>query len=101
MLDDEDETRAFFRAKPLLDALNATIADGAPRRVALSDHAGNELSTTVFRSTDGCLKIDFSVVAFEAGEPLRHLARQMAAETDTATLLEILCNAGAEQCAGT
>ena len=101
MLDGEDDTRAFFRAKPLLDALNATNADGASRRVSLSDHAGNELSTTVFRSADGCLKIDFSDVAFEAGEPLRRLARQMSAETDTATLLEILCNAGAEQCAGT
>ncbi len=38
--------------------------------------------------------------AADDGEPLRRLARQMAGETDTATLLEILCVAGAEQAAG-
>lgn len=37
-------------------------------------------------------------LAPEDGEALRILARQLAAETDTAALLEILCNAGAEQC---
>ena len=34
----------------------------------------------------------------EDGDALRVLARQLAAETDTGALLEILCNAGAEQC---
>jgi signal transduction histidine kinase len=34
----------------------------------------------------------------EDGEALRMLARQLAAETDTAALLEILCEAGASQC---
>jgi signal transduction histidine kinase len=36
--------------------------------------------------------------AHEDGESLRILARQLAAETDTSALLEILCNAAAEQC---
>jgi len=35
----------------------------------------------------------------EDGDALRALVRKLAAETDTAALLEILCNAGAEQCA--
>jgi hypothetical protein len=34
-----------------------------------------------------------------AGEPLRHLARAMAGETDTSTLLDILCNEAAVECA--
>ena len=37
-------------------------------------------------------------LAPEDGEALRVLARQLAAETDTAALLEILCGAGAAQC---
>jgi len=37
-------------------------------------------------------------LAPEDGEALRVLARQLAAETDTSALLEILCAAGAEQC---
>ena len=40
-------------------------------------------------------------MAPEDGEALRVLARQLAAETDTAALLEILCEAGASQCRGT
>lgn len=35
----------------------------------------------------------------EDGDALRRLARQLAAETDTPVLLEILCDAGADQCA--
>ena len=37
----------------------------------------------------------------EAGEPLRVLARQLAGETDTSVLLEILCHSGADACKGT
>ena len=37
-------------------------------------------------------------LAPEDGEALRVLARQLAAETDTGALLEILCDAGAAQC---
>jgi signal transduction histidine kinase len=40
-------------------------------------------------------------MAPEDGDPLRALARQLAAETDTAVLLGILCEAGAGQCHAT
>jgi signal transduction histidine kinase len=40
-------------------------------------------------------------MAAEDGDALRVLARQLAAETDTAALLEILCEAGASQCNAT
>ena len=40
-------------------------------------------------------------LADDQTEPLRLLARHMAGETDTAVLLEILCNAGASQCGAT
>jgi signal transduction histidine kinase len=36
----------------------------------------------------------------EDGDALRALARQLAAETDTAVMLEILCDAAASQCSG-
>jgi signal transduction histidine kinase len=37
-------------------------------------------------------------LALEEGEALRILARQLAAETDTHALLEIICNSAAQQC---
>jgi signal transduction histidine kinase len=40
-------------------------------------------------------------MAPEDSDALRDLARQLAAETDTAALLEILCEAGASQCRAT
>lgn len=40
-------------------------------------------------------------VAPDEGDPLRALARQLAAETDTAALLAILCESGAEQSGAT
>jgi signal transduction histidine kinase len=41
------------------------------------------------------------LVTPEEGDALRALARQLAAETDTGTLLAILCEAGATQCGAT
>lgn len=89
----------MFGAAPLREALNATAVDGNPRRVFLTDPLHNELNVTVCREADGCLSM--SLVEAEENEPLRHLARRMAAETDTAALLEILCHAAGEQCAAT
>lgn len=101
-----DGTRTIFPATPLLDALTATSADGAPRRVVLGDASELEVDVTVSRGADGRLTLALAGVAGVAGvdadesESLRRLARQMAAETDTGTLLEILCAAASQQCAG-
>ena len=94
----ENDAHAFFPARPLLDALSATSADGVARHVVLTDTLDRSIDIAVCRATDDVgLRIDAS--ALDESEPLRRIARQMAAETDTAKLLEILCNAGAEQCA--
>jgi signal transduction histidine kinase len=96
---DASEQAASYPAKPLLDALVATTADGTVRHVVLADHDHRELEATVCRSSAGEIMVRISDPSREIGEPLRRLARQMAEETDTATLLEILCAAAAEQTA--
>jgi len=90
----------FFPAKPLLDALSDSSADGERRRVILGDPAEHPLHVTVCRTADGDIAIGLSAGAMD-GEPLRRLARQLAEETDTQTMLEILCRAGADECSGT
>ena len=94
------DPRAFFRAEALLDAMHATGADGVQRHVILSDSSEREVDATVCRDAEGRLVVGLLDSALDGGEPLRLLARQMAGETDTATLLEILCDAAAAQCAG-
>jgi len=89
----------FFPAKPLLDALRETSIDGACRRVVLGDPADRPLDITVCQAVEGDINIGLPAAAVD-GEPLRRLARQLAEETDTETILEILCRAGAEECSG-
>ena len=96
-----EESRAFFPAQSLLDALVATDADGATRRVVLAASADLAVEVTVGRDDGGRLVVGVPDSVAEASEPLRRLAREMAAETDTATLLEIMCIEAAEQCAST
>jgi signal transduction histidine kinase len=95
-----DDARAFFPAGPLLDALAATNADGAPRCVALRRVVDRAVDVSVCRDPDGQLLIGLSSEMLGDSEPLRHLARQLAAETDTEAILEILCVAASEQCGG-
>lgn len=96
-----DLVRASFAAKPLLDALVATAHDGTQRRVHLGAEADDAplstLEIAVCRNGDGLLTLEV-LHALNEGEPLRALARRMAGETDTGTLLDILCAAAAEQC---
>lgn len=92
------DPHAFFRAEPLLDALNATGADGNRRNVVLSDSPGRRIDATVCRDEHGKLIVGLLDSALDTAEPLRLIARQMAGENDTAKLLEILCDAAAEQC---
>ena len=99
MTNDGGDPRAFFRAEPLLDAMNATGADGIQRHIVLSDSPEREIEATVCRDADGRVIVGLLDSALDAGEPLRLLARQMAGETDTSALLEILCDAAAAQCA--
>ncbi len=94
-----DDSAAFLPARPLLDALNATGADGVPRHVALHDAAECPVDIALCRDDDGRVLLAVTPRPDDS-EQLRRLARQMAGETDTARLLEILCNAGAEQAAG-
>src|SRR4051812_5421779 len=89
----------LFPAKPLLDALTQTMMDGARRRVSLGASGERSLDFTVCRAADGELAIGLPAAAVD-GEPVRRLARQLAAESSTETMLEILCRAGAEECAG-
>jgi signal transduction histidine kinase len=89
----------FFPAKPLLDALTETLVDGARRRVVLGDPAEHPLDLTVCRRADGDLVVGVPAGAID-GAPLRQLARQLAEETNTDVMLEILCRAGAQECGG-
>ncbi len=97
----EESAHAHFPAAPLLSALSATSADGEPRRVVLADASDRSLDVAVCRERDGGLYLRLKTNALDDSEPLRRIARQMAGETDTAKILEILCNAGAEQCNAT
>lgn len=94
----DEESRAFFPAQSLLDALAATNADGETRRVVLAASADLAVEVTICHDADGRLIIGVPDSIADANEPLRRLAREMAAETDTATLLEIMCLEAAEQC---
>ena len=89
----------FFPAKPLLDALSETSVDGARRHIVLGNATDRPLEVTVCRPSEGDIAIGLPSAAVD-GEPLRRLARQLAEETDTNTILEILSHAGAEECAG-
>lgn len=95
-----DDARAFFPASPLLDALTATTADGTKRCVVLGRVADHEVDVAVCRDTQGQLVIGLSDTAVADTEPLRVLARQLAAETDTEAILALLCTAASEQCSG-
>ena len=98
-----DLVHASLPAKPLLDALVATARDGMQREVRLGREgaaaSASALEVAVCRDADGRLTLELTRILDES-EPLRVLARQMAGETDTATLLDILCAAAAEQCGG-
>jgi len=89
----------FFPAKPLFEALRETSVDGACRRVVLGGSVERPLEITVCQASDGDIAIGLPSGAVD-GEPLRRLARQLAKETDTDTILEILCRAGSEECSG-
>jgi signal transduction histidine kinase len=90
---------AYFPAKPLLDALSDTSVDGARRRVVLGDPAEHPLDITVCRASDGDVSIGLPAGAVD-GEPLRRLARHLAEEIDTESMLEHLCQAAADECSG-
>jgi signal transduction histidine kinase len=94
-----DDGRTFVPAAPLLDALEATRGDGVSRRVCLGDEKERQVEIAVCRDTDGSIMLGFGRVETDDGDALRRLTREMAAETDTATLLELLCDAAASQCA--
>jgi len=96
-----DDGAPSFPAQPLLDALAATKVDGAPRHVILGDASAPTLEAEICRDEAGHLIVELPVGATNESEALRRLARQMAGEPDTPSLLAILCAAGAEQCAGT
>jgi signal transduction histidine kinase len=96
-----ENARAFFAGKPLLDALSATNADGAQRRVVLGTVDDREIDVSVCRRAGGELTIGLSDTAIADTEPFRRLARRLAAETDTNTMLDVLCVAACEQCGGT
>ena len=93
-----DDARAFFPSEPLLDALAATAADGRARCVELGHFGGRKIDVSVCVDRDGKVVIGLSDDMVGDSEPLRRLARQMAAETDTDAILEILCDAACEEC---
>ena len=95
-----DDAPAIVPAKPLLDALIATRGDGVTRRVVLGDLQERGIELSVCRDGDGVAIELPDVERASESEALRRLARQMAGENDTTTLLQLLCDAGAEQCGG-
>jgi signal transduction histidine kinase len=92
-----DDVRPSFLAKPLLDALAATSADGATRFVNLGADAARKLEIAVCVDDGGRLTLQL-IRSSDDDEPLRAIARRMAGETDTGILLEILCAAAADEC---
>ena len=89
----EDDSRTFVPAAPLLDALEATRVDGASRSVRLGEEQERQVEISVCREADGAVMLGFShLEEMDDSDALRRLTREMAAETDTATLLEILCD---------
>jgi hypothetical protein len=97
-----DDARAFFPATPLLDALTSTSADGVSRQVLLIDSSEHAFDATVVRNADGELTIALPQhVVLDDAEPLRLVARQLVAVSDTAELLNILTTTAAAQCAAT
>ena len=92
------ESRPFFPAAALLDALAATSGDSASRNVLLSDGVDREIDAIVCCDANGQLVLGLGDRALDAAEPLRQLAREMAGESDTAALLDILCDEAAAQC---
>ena len=92
------DPRASSPAKPLLDALAATRADGVPRSVTLGTPPAPVLAILVRRDENAELILEVSREADDS-EALRLLARRMAGETDTGALVDILCGAAADQCA--
>ena len=94
-----DDSRTFVPAAPLLDALEATRVDGASRTVRLGEENERQVEISVCREPDGSVMLGFGhLEEMDDSDALRRLTREMAAETDTATLLEILCDAAASQC---
>jgi signal transduction histidine kinase len=91
---------APLRADSLLDALQATDADGEPRHVTLTAADGRVLDADVRRAPNGRLLLAIDGLLADESEPLRELARQMAGVVDTGELLDILCAAAARQCGG-
>jgi signal transduction histidine kinase len=96
-----DGARAFFPAEPLLDALAATSADGIPRCAELGHVADRKIDVSIRRDANGTLVVGLLDDIVNDSEPLRRLARQLAAETDTEAILAILSEAACEQCAAT
>jgi signal transduction histidine kinase len=93
------DTHALYPAEPLLEALAATRADGAERHLILSE-ADRDFDALVCLDADKRLVLGLADRTPAAGQPpLRPLARQMAGETDTGALLDILCNEASSQCA--
>ena len=93
-----DDARAFFPAESLFDALTATAKDGTARCVELGRVAERKIDVSVRRDANGKLVIGFTSNVVDDGEPLRPLARQLAAETDTESILGILCLAACKEC---
>jgi len=98
LTDRGNDARAFFPARPLLDALTATLTDGAQRHVVLGSFGEHQVDVAVRRDDDGRLVVGTIV---DDSASLRKLARQMAAETDTEAILAILCDAASDQCSAT
>jgi signal transduction histidine kinase len=93
-----DNARAFFPAEPLLDALTATAADGQARCVHLGRVTDRTIDVSIRRDANGKLLVGLSYDMVGDSEPLRRLARQLAAETDTDAILGILCVAACREC---
>ena len=95
---DGDDARAFFPAECLVNALAATQADGATRCVELGRVADETIDVSISRDENGKLIIGLSRDMIGDSEPLRRLARQLAAESDTDAILGILCVAACKEC---
>ena len=93
-----DDARAFFPAECLLNALEATLADGTARCVELGRVADGMIDVSIRREENGNLIVGLSRDMVGDSEPLRRLARQLAAETDTDAILGILCVAACKEC---
>ena len=93
-----DDGRTFVPAAPLLDAVEATRADGVSRRVRLGGETERQVEIAICRDDRGSVMLGFGhFEEMDDSDARRRSSSEVDAETDPAPLLEILWDAAEAQ----